>query len=280
MSVQSSVRHFLGMALVGAGAFLATVPLTPSLAQGQQRIKTAQGVDYRIEAILDEGRETLVARARLHYTHNGFGTIDTLFFHQYLNAFRPNSDWARREMEFDETRFSDLGPDEHAFERLLSVSVEGQPPSPSATPAHQTPPCWRFPSPIPWSRANPSRWCWIGRLARPPCLDARAGGGRHYDFAQWYPRIATYDEQGWQVQPLMPQGEFYGEFATFDVTMDVASDQVMGSTGVPVEGDPGLGRGRGRGQLNSLPSGRVLRGGPRGIPRPLWGMSRIQVVRG
>ena len=48
-----------------------------------------------------------------------------------------------------------------------------------------------------------------------------------------------YDEQGWQVQPLMPQGELYGEFATFDVTFDVASDQVIGATGVPVTGDPG-----------------------------------------
>ncbi|MGH7467281.1 MAG: hypothetical protein ACRENP_04775 [Longimicrobiales bacterium] len=34
-------------------------------------------------------------------------------------------------------------------------------------------------------------------------------------------------------------GEFYGEFGTYDVTLEVATDQVMGATGAPVEGDPG-----------------------------------------
>src|SRR5690606_27954915 len=76
--------------------------------------------------------------------------------------------------------------------------------------------------------------------ARPSTTPRRQGRrGRHYDFAQWYPRIAVYDQGGWAVQPLMPQGEFYGEFGNFDVSLDVAADQVIGATGVPVEGDPG-----------------------------------------
>ena len=43
------------------------------------------------------------------------------------------------------------------------------------------------------------------------------------------------------MQPLLPQGEFYGEFGGLDVTLDVAADQVIGATGVPVEGEPGWG---------------------------------------
>ena len=39
--------------------------------------------------------------------------------------------------------------------------------------------------------------------------------------------------------PLYPQGEFYGEFGTYDVTLDLAQDQVVGATGVPLSGDPG-----------------------------------------
>jgi hypothetical protein len=76
--------------------------------------------------------------------------------------------------------------------------------------------------------------------ARPSTTARRQGReGRHYDFAQWYPRIAVYDTGGWQTQPLLPQGEFFGEFASYDVTLDVATDQVIGATGVPVAGDPG-----------------------------------------
>jgi hypothetical protein len=76
--------------------------------------------------------------------------------------------------------------------------------------------------------------------ARPSTLPRRQGrSGRHYDFAHWYPRVAVYDTAGWQVQPLLPQGEFFGEFGRYDVTLDVAADQVIGATGVPVSGDPG-----------------------------------------
>src|SRR5258707_8452757 len=53
------------------------------------------------------------------------------------------------------------------------------------------------------------------------------------------PKVVVYDKYGWEDHPLYPAGEFYGEFATFDVTLDLAADQVIGATGVAVEGDPG-----------------------------------------
>ncbi|MGD2120838.1 MAG: M1 family metallopeptidase [Gemmatimonadota bacterium] len=219
-------------------ALVTLLPISGSEVLAQEREKFHQGVDYRIEASLDEGREVLTARTRLHYTHNGPGAIDTLYFHQHLNAFRPNSAWARRDLEFDNRRFTDLGPKEHAFERFLAVSVDGQPVSvlypgaPDSTVA-----AIPLPQPLATGESVTVLMDWE---ARPSTMPRRQGRrGRHYDFAQWYPRIAVFDETGWAVQPLLPQGEFYGEFATFDVTLDVAADQVIGATGVPVQGDPG-----------------------------------------
>jgi hypothetical protein len=76
--------------------------------------------------------------------------------------------------------------------------------------------------------------------ARPSTLPRRQGRrGRHWDLAQWYPKVAVYDRGGWQHNPLRPAGELYGEFGTYDVTLVVREDQVIGSTGVPVTGDPG-----------------------------------------
>jgi len=49
----------------------------------------------------------------------------------------------------------------------------------------------------------------------------------------------VYDRYGWEEHPLYPAGEFYGEFASFVVDLDVPADQVIGATGVPVCGDPG-----------------------------------------
>jgi hypothetical protein len=78
---------------------------------------------------------------------------------------------------------------------------------------------------------------WESRLATTPRRQGREG--RHYDWAHWYPRIAVHDTAGWQVQQLLPQGEFWGEFASYDVTLQVAEDQVLAATGTPVRGDPG-----------------------------------------
>jgi hypothetical protein len=197
-----------------------------------------QGVDYRIEATLDESTAVLTGRARLRYSNNSPTAIDTLYFHQHLNAFRPNSAWATRELVFGERRFQDLRPQQRAFERLQAVRVAAAP----ATPLYPGAPdstvlAIALPSPLQPGDTVVVEFDWQARLSTVPRRQGRRG--RHYDWAHWYPRIAVYDPEGWHYQQLLPQGEFWGEFASYDVTLEVASDQVVGATGVPVEGDPG-----------------------------------------
>jgi hypothetical protein len=208
-----------------------------------------QGVDYRIEATLDERTDVLSGRALLRYTNNAPRAIDTLYFHQHLNAFRPNSAWARRELQFGQRRFHDLGPGAHAFERLTRVEVGGrrvQPVYPGAP--DSTVVAIPLPSPLRPGQTAEVRMDWDARLSTTPRRQARRG--RHYDWAHWYPRIAVYNHDGWNVQQLLPQGEFWGEFASYDVTLDTAADQVIGATGVPVEGDPGWERVRAAGEIH------------------------------
>ena len=213
-------------------ALLAALAITPA------DTTYAPGVGYRIEATLDEATDVLHGRARLRYTNRAPVAMDTLFFHQHLNAFRPNSAWARRELEFGERRFQDLTPEQHAFERLTSATVDGtavRPVYPGAP--DSTVVALPLPQPLQPGQTATVMMDWDARLATE--LRRQGRKGRHYDWAQWYPRIAVYESDGWAVQPLLPQGEFYGEFGSYDVTVDVAADQVIGSTGVPVEGDPG-----------------------------------------
>jgi hypothetical protein len=197
-----------------------------------------QGIDYVIEAQLDETTNVLTGRAEVRYTNRSPNSLDTLFFHLYLNAFRPNSAWATRELQIDRRRFQDLGPDDHAYDRITAVTVNGRrvrPRFPFAP--DSTVMAVRLRSPLPPKGVALITFDWTSRLATVPRRQGRQG--RHYDWAHWYPRIAVYDTSGWQIQPLLPQGEFFGEFASYDVTLDVAADQVLGATGVPVSGDPG-----------------------------------------
>jgi hypothetical protein len=218
---------------------LALVPLATPLAAQQARTQSwQQGVDYRIEARLDEGSDILHGRARLRYTNRSPRRIDTLYLHQHLNAFRPNSAWARREASYGEMRFQNLGPADHAFERFTAVTVNGQavrPVYPGAPDSTVT--AIPLPAPLRAGQSVTVVMDWDARLSTLPRRQGRRG--RHFDFAQWYPRIAVYERGGWATQPLLPQGEFYGEFGSYDVTLDLAQDQVVGATGVAVEGNPG-----------------------------------------
>ena len=202
-----------------------------------------QGITYRIEARLDESSNVLSSRMQLRYTNRSPRTIDTLWFHLELNAFRPNSQWAQRELQFpgpNQRRFTDVGADDYAYERIGRATIDNvvsqpiYPLSPDSTVVG-----FALAKPLQPGAEVVVRMDWDSRLSRFPLTRRQGRRDRHYDFAQWYPRIAVYDREGWQVRPLLPQGEFYGEFGTFDVTLDVAADQVMGATGVPVSGDPG-----------------------------------------
>lgn len=204
----------------------------------QQVPEFHQGVDYTIEAVLNDSSHVLRARERIRYKNNSTETLDTIWFHLHLNAFRPNSAWAQRELQFGNRRFQDLGPDDHAYGRVRSVRVGGR----GVTPVFPGAPdstvmAVPLPAPIRPGMSVSVLIDWDARLSTIARRQGRKGS--HYDFAQWYPRVAVFDRGGWEVQPLLPQGEFYGEFASYDVTLDVPEPFVVGATGVPVSGDPG-----------------------------------------
>jgi len=58
-------------------------------------------------------------------------------------------------------------------------------------------------------------------------------GDTLYQVAQWYPRVAVYDDlRGWDTDPYLGPSEFYNNFGRFDVTIDVPAGWLVGATGV------------------------------------------------
>src|SRR2546421_13110715 len=57
-------------------------------------------------------------------------------------------------------------------------------------------------------------------------------GGWLYEVAQWYPRVAVYDDvRGWNTEQYLGQGEFYLEYGDFDVAITVPRSFVVAATG-------------------------------------------------
>jgi hypothetical protein len=210
-----------------------------------------QRADYRAAVVLDEPAQEVHAKATLTYVNNSPDTLHEMRLEQLLNAFRPGSRWSAADEREGRVRFQRLKDPDYAYERFTAApTVNGEavtveyPFTPDSTIA-------RFDLPHPLAPGD-SVLVFFQWDARPSATVYRRQGrkGRHYDFSQWYPKVAVYDRGGWEAQPFIPNGEMYGEFGTFDVTLDLAADQVVGATGVPIAGDPGWEKARSWGEVH------------------------------
>jgi hypothetical protein len=52
-----------------------------------------------------------------------------------------------------------------------------------------------------------------------------------YQITQWYPKPAVFDTDGWHAMPYLTQGEFYSEYGSFDVSITLPKNYVVGATG-------------------------------------------------
>ncbi len=201
-----------------------------------------QRADYRIVASLNDSTGVLSATGTLTYTNNSPDTLRELWIHQHLNAFRPGSRWSATDAREGRNRFQSMPDPDFAYERFIRApAVSGRalrvsyPIAPDSTVVHLA-----LIAPLAPGATVRVELAWEARTST---LARRQGRrARSVDFAQWYPRVAVYDRQGWKPNATVPAGEFFGEYGTFDVTMIVADDQVIGATGVPVAGDPGWAR--------------------------------------
>jgi hypothetical protein len=73
----------------------------------------------------------------------------------------------------------------------------------------------------------------------PPQGGGRMGhDGALYEIAQWYPRVAVYDDvKGWNHEPYIGAGEFYLEYGSFDVSLTVPREYIVAATGQLKNGD-------------------------------------------
>jgi hypothetical protein len=193
-----------------------------------------QSVRYAIHCRLDTRSHMLTGTERIVYTNNSPDTLAALYLHLYPNAFRSKQtalmkDYARR---FNRTLF-DLPEKHRGWLELFEVKVDDT----DVTPAvDETIAEIALPHPLPPGAAAEITLRFEEKIRAH--LERAGHRGGQYDLAQWYPKVAVYDEKKWRAEKLR-EGEYYGEFATYDVWIDVPSRYVVAATGILEEGDAG-----------------------------------------
>src|SRR5215213_1795750 len=97
--------------LLGAALLLQqTVPYTGSTssATGDTAGYWQQRASYTMIAHLDEGLLGFTAQGQLRYVNNSPDTLREMYFHQYLNAYKPGSKWSELDTKEHRERFQNL----------------------------------------------------------------------------------------------------------------------------------------------------------------------------
>jgi hypothetical protein len=199
--------------------------------------------DYKITARLDSAKSTVSGRETVTFRNNSDSAMTSLVLRLDQNIFRP---------EAPRVSAMEVLTDGMKISRLL---VNGQTLDVTDTLGSAIPNSTRRTTPI--SRilrqtsariplATPIAAHSSGTLEaewsfQVPRIEGARGFrmGRWadtlYQVAQWYPRIAVFDDLrpgGWDTDPYLGNAEFYNNFGRFDVSIDVPAGWIVGATGV------------------------------------------------
>jgi hypothetical protein len=204
-------------------------------------------VSYTIAAALDTEQNIIEGRETVELINRTGRELSELYFHVYPNAFKrgSNSQYQRELCELGRICDPDAiyaDPDDDAFMEIESVTVYDARVGlsfPVKFTVEDTLLTVELLEPLPDGGSvrldlefiydlmeAPSSSAFAARLA---IRSAHRAGV--YTIALWYPKLAVYDEQGWHLQPYSYIGEFYGDFADYDVQLTVPEGFTVGATG-------------------------------------------------
>jgi len=209
----------------------------------QQHVDYTMDIDVDVEKYQYHGTQTLV------YTNNSPDVLDRVYYHLYFNAFQPGSEMDARLKSISDpdgrmvnnigskehpkfqSRIDLLNPEEIGYIKVNSLSQDGQK---LDYQVHGTVMTVILAEPIKPGAKTTFEMDFDGQV---PTHIRRAGreseDGIHLSMAQWYPKLAEYDFQGWQDHPYIAR-EFQGVWGDFDVTIHIDPTYTVGGTGVLV----------------------------------------------
>ncbi len=197
-----------------------------------------QQVDYRINVRLDDVKHELHATEEFDYLNNSPQALDTIWIHLWPNAYKDRNTALCEQLDrMNDSRLHFAAPEQRGF--IDSLSFKAPLPKKYDQPHPLT---WGYHpehGDIAWLKLHeplpPGGSIIIStpfRVKIPSASFSRLGhAGQAYYITQWYPKPAVFDREGWHAMPYLTQGEFYSEFGSFDVSITLPANYVVGATG-------------------------------------------------
>lgn len=191
-----------------------------------------QQVDYTISVRLDDARHELHAQERFVYRNNSPAALDTIWMHLWPNAYKERG----TALDDQLCRTGDLSlhfakDAERGSIDSLDFQVDGAKAAWGYHKKHIDIGWVKLPTPLlPGGSISIST---PFRVKIPDGRFSRLGRtDQAYYITQWYPKPAVYDATGWHAMPYLTLGEFYSEYGSFDVSITLPANYVVGATGL------------------------------------------------
>ena len=193
-----------------------------------------QAVEYTMEVALDHESATYSGVQKIVYTNNSPETLNKVFYHLYFNAFKPGSEMAVRQKNSADknTRFKvsidSLTPKQEGYLRVSGLTQNGVLLNPIDSETILEVPLHASIAP------GESAIFELSFEGHVPDVIRRAGKnsreGIAFSMAQWYPKMAEYDREGWNADPYTGR-EFHGVWGNFDVKITLNKDFMVAASG-------------------------------------------------
>ena len=190
-----------------------------------------QEVNYTIKASLDDRQHSLSAEISMVYTNRSPDELGEIWMHCWPNAYASRrSAFARQKAGQQDGEFYFAPDSSMGGLKKLDFRVDGQQVKWSFDP--KNPDIARLQLPRPLAPGGSITISTPFELDIPASFSRLGHVGQSYQMTQWFPKPAVYDTRGWHPIPYLDQGEFYSEFGSFDVTLTLPANYVVGATGV------------------------------------------------
>ena len=206
-----------------------------------------QKVSYKMNVTLDAKNYLYKGNQELVYTNNSPDTLRRVFYHLYNNAFQPGSEMDIRLQnivdpdgrminktktpdgkEIKESRISKLKPNEIGYLKISNFKQDG-----ILSNAKEVGTILEVTLAKPLLPHSSTTFT-LDFDGQVPVQIRRSGRnnveGVAFSMAQWYPKMAEFDFEGWHADPYIAR-EFHGVWGDFDVNITIDKEYVLGGSG-------------------------------------------------
>lgn len=190
-----------------------------------------QEVNYKINVTLNDQTNTLSASEVFTYINNSPNTLDFLYIHIWPNAYKNTETALGKQLYGMKNMALQYATDEEkGYIDSLDFKINGEAADWDFDETHIDIVKLRLKTPL-----KPGESVIVSTPFKVKIPDgdiSRLGHvGESYQITQWYPKPAVYDQNGWHQIPYLTQGEFYSEYGSFDVSITLPKNYVVGATG-------------------------------------------------